>query len=252
MILDGMIPSMYASIIMICFSVILILFFYILIQIFLYNQSEINRIALQTRLHDDEVRINELMQWNMSVRTLRHDLNNHLIAMRQHIKNEDYKKLLDYIKKMENNITDIPQLSNTNNDTLNAILDVKRAICRQQHIDLKCYLQSDLPEFDSYSLCIILGNLMDNAIEAEMKEPQREICLAIIAENGYLRITIQNKTKHTILVNGKLPFTSKNDKRNHGLGMNSIAEIISKNNGAMDVYEKEGWFVVDILLLSES
>ncbi len=252
MILDGIIPSVYASVIMICFSVILILFFFIFIQMSLHNQSEVKRVALQTRLHDEEVRINEIVQWSTSVRTLRHDLNNHLIAIKQCAMNKDFSKPLNYISKMENSMTDVPQLSGTNHASLNAILDVKRMVCQRENIDLKCYLQSDLPEFDSYSLCTVLGNLMDNAIEAEMKEIEREICLAIMSENGHLRITVQNKVETPILIDGKLPNTSKTDKQNHGIAMKSIIETVDKNLGVIDIYEKDGWFVVDVFLLCDS
>jgi sensor histidine kinase regulating citrate/malate metabolism len=237
---------------MICLSIICLLSFFILTLLSIHNQSEINHIILQTRLHDDETRINDLLQWNASVRTLRHDLNNHLIAIKRHIIDQDYKKSLDYIERIEESISEIPQLSSTNNSTLNAILDVKRMICHNEHIDLKCYLQNDLPEFDTFSFSTIFGNLMDNAIEAEKKEEQKEIRIAIVSENGFIRITIQNRVQQNVLVNGQLPSTSKNNKESHGLGMLSVAETISKVNGVIDIYEKGGWFIVDVLMQQSS
>lgn len=248
MLLDNIVALEYATIIMICLSIISILLFFILTQTSIQNQSELTRIALQTRLHDDDVRINELLQWNASVRTLRHDLNNHLIVIKHHIIEQDYENSLAYIEKIEESIADIPQLSNTNNSTLNAILDVKRIICHNEHIDLKCYLQNDLPEFDSFSFSTILGNLIDNAIEAEKKETKKEIRLSIVSEHDCIRITIQNRISKSVLVNGHLLITSKKDKKNHGLGMLSVSEIISQNNGAIDIYEKENWFIVDVLM----
>jgi len=63
-----------------------------------------------------------------------------------------------------------------------------------------------------------------------------------------LRITIQNNISSEVLVNGKLPKTSKSDKINHGLGIESINNTVSKNNGAIEFYEQDGWFISDVLM----
>lgn len=63
-----------------------------------------------------------------------------------------------------------------------------------------------------------------------------------------MRITIQNSISSEVLVNGKLPKTSKLDKINHGLGIESINNTVSKNNGAIEFYEQDGWFVSDVLM----
>ena len=75
-------------------------------------------------------------------------------------------------------------------EIVNAILDTKRAICRQENIDLKCYLQSDLPETDNYAFSAVFGNLFDNAIEAEKNESEKAIRLAVETFRGCIRITI--------------------------------------------------------------
>lgn len=248
MLLDNIVPIKYATIIMISLSIIIVLIFFIFMQFSKINQSELYRIALQTRIHDDEEKYAELIQWNKSVRTIRHDMNNHLISIRRLVSEQNYQSALEYIKRIENSIADIPSMSNTNNPVLNAILDIKRMICHNEGIDLKCYIQNDLPEFDNFSFSTVLGNLLDNAIEAERKEDKKEIRLAIESDSNNIRITIQNKIKKPILKNGLLPQTSKKDKQNHGLGMSSIYETIANKNGVLDFYERNSWFIVDVLL----
>lgn len=129
---------------------------------------------------------------------------------------------------------------------LNAILDLKRVICKNENIDLKCYIQSNLPEFDDVAFSTIFGNLIDNAIEAEIKE----IRLAVEVLGTYLHITIQNRIQTSVLINGEFPKTTKFDNMNHGLGIYSINETIAQNNGAIEFYEQDGWFVADVLMQS--
>lgn len=250
MLLDNIVPLKYATIIMICLSVITVLLFFILAQFSKINQSEINKTVLQTRIHDDEIKYAELEQWSKSIRTIRHDMNNHLVVLKQFVVEKDFQNSLEYIEKMEESIADIPHFSNTNNPALNAILDIKRMICHNEKIDLKCYIQNSLPEFDSFLFSTVFGNLIDNAIEAERKETQKEIRLAVESDGINIRITIQNRIRKPILINGQLPETSKKDKQNHGLGMYSVIETVTRHNGAIDFYEQDGWIVANVLIPS--
>jgi signal transduction histidine kinase len=251
-ILEHLILVQYASIIMSCLAIIDILLLFILIQFSLQNQSNLKQIALQTRLHDDEVKMQEAIQWNKSIRTLQHDLNNHMSSIFQYIENGNSDKALEYIKKISGNLMKYPIYTNTNSQMLNAILDLKRMICKDEDIALKCYIQSDLTDFDDVAFSTIFGNLMDNAIEAEKEEKNKEIRLSVETLGTYLHITIQNRIHKPVIINGELPQTTKNDKLNHGLGMYSVSETIAHNNGVIEYYEKDNWFIVDVLMQQSS
>ncbi len=249
MILEEMIPVSYANIIMISLSVINILLFYLMAQTSAHNQTTIEKVALQTRLNDEEKQLQETLRWSKSIRSLKHDLNNHLLAVREYISVGNADKALRYIDKISGEIPEIPNVTDTNNQTLNAILDLKRMVCEQEGIAVKCYLPDDMPDYDDVALNTVLGNLLDNAIEAERNETDKEIRLSLEIEGDYLHITVQNRISNPVLVDGKIPETSKKDKQNHGLGMFSVTNTIMKNDGAISIYEIDGWFVVDILLL---
>ena len=251
LILDESISLRFATIIMSCIVAISFLLFFIFVQFSVHNRTISQRIALETRLNDDEVKLQETLQWSKSVKTLRHDLSNHLISISKYIESGDEQKALQYIEKITNKIDNIPQYVNTDNPTINAILDLKRMTCEKEKIDLKCYIEQELPEFDDVAFCTIFGNLMDNAIEAEMKEQVKEIRLALETASDYLHITIQNRIHKSILVGGKIPRTSKKDSKNHGLGLYSVTETISQMNGAIDFREENNWFIVDVLLPKE-
>lgn len=248
LILENILPSLYATIIMTSLTIINILLVFILIQFSIQNQTQLNQVALQTRLLDDEKKLQESVQWSKSIRVLRHDLDNHLISISQYIKNGEDNKALEYIEKISGNLPNTPCFTDTNNSTFNAILDLKRIICQKEDIRLKCYIQNELPKFDDVSFSTIFGNIMDNAIEAEKKEPQKEIRILLESKDSYLHILVQNRIHSAVLINGKLPSTAKLDKQNHGLGIYSVIETVTSNNGAINIFEEDGWFVVDLLM----
>lgn len=248
MILENNIPIKYASAIMVCLSVIDILLLFIFIQFSAYNQFKIKQVALQTRLHDDETKIKEALQWNKSIRRIQHDMNNHISLIAKYIEQENADKALTYIKKISENLNQYPIYTNTSNLTLNAMIDMKKSVCKQENISVKCYIQDDIPEFDDVTFCTIFGNLLDNAIEAEKKEQEKEIRLSIEMQGTYLRIIIQNFISTPILIHGKIPKTSKSDKINHGLGTDNIIDTVNQNNGFIEFYEQDNWFIVDVLL----
>lgn len=250
MILEHLLSPLYATIIMVSLAIINILLIFILVQFTVQNQSQLNQVALQTRLNDDEKKLQESVQWSKSVRALRHDLSNHLISISQYIKSGEEDKALAYIKKISGSLPDAPTFTDTNNPTLNAILDLKRMICQKERINLKCYIQKDLAPFDDTAFSTVFGNIMDNAIEAEKSEQQKEIRLSLESKGAYLHITVQNRIQSPVLIDGKLPDTTKRDRRNHGLGMYSVTETVTQNNGAINIYEKDGWLIVDVLMLS--
>lgn len=246
MILDNSLTITYATIIILCLSSIIVLFIYIAAEISKKNLSELERIRLETRIRDDEKKLKELLEWNDSIKALRHDMNNHLLILRQYADEKDYWSLQQYLDKMNKSIAKDIEITSTNNPALDAILNVKKTLCKNAGIDMKCYLQTDLPVIDDFLFSIIFGNLIDNAIEAEEKEDIKEIRLSVTGDEKSIRLTIQNRISMSVLHSEKLPETSKSDKDNHGIGLKNVMDEVEKANGIFDLYENNGWIITDV------
>ncbi len=246
LVLNDIIPSSYAAVIMVSLSIISVLLIYIIAEISIRNIVEQNRIALQTRLETEKAKYKELAQWNSSIKSIQHDMNNHLLIIRKYIEENDLSGLNNYIDKIQKNTKETPIFINSGNDAVDAILNVKKSFCKKENIDLKCYLQTDLPEYDVYLFSTIFGNLIDNAIEHELMEDIRQIKLSVTAEGNNIRLIIQNKISHNVLLNGKIPQTTKSDKEHHGIGLENVTNAIARLHGTYDYYEKDNWFVADV------
>jgi two-component system sensor histidine kinase AgrC len=117
-------------------------------------------------------------------------------------------------------------------------------------------LKINLPEglkLNEFDLTIILGNLLDNAMEA---------CAKVAATSRYLNLSILYKPNYLIL-RTENPFsaasalpegenrTTKPDRQNHGFGLNNIEYLVNKHHGLIKTARENGAFTVNIALLTE-
>ena len=134
------------------------------------------------------------------------------------------------------------------NSAVNSILNMKISRCHANKIDIKTEIESDFSDFSDIDICVLLANLLDNAIEASLNVDSPQITVSIRNEKNYLCILIRNRIESSVLEeNGQL-HTTKKDKSKHGLGVYSISQIVDKYDGMKNYYEKNGYFVADIWL----
>ena len=119
------------------------------------------------------------------------------------------------------------------------MLNAKLMYCKEQDIPAVISVDKNIRGLTQTELCCVLGNLLDNAIEAELKlsKAQRkiEIKIVMIAESVLQDV---QKVKNI--------GTTKQDAENHGFGLKSVREIVKKYDGFMDLYEDSGCFCVHI------
>ena len=100
-------------------------------------------------------------------------------------------------------------------------------------------------------LCNIFGNALDNAIEAEIMEPEQEkrmIHVQVSAQRQFVHIKVENYISHEILMSGGFPKTTKRDRKNHGYGLKSIQHTVEKYQGNMAVGVDKNRFSLNIII----
>lgn len=181
---------------------------------------------------------------------LRHDFKNHLITINSLAKNNDIASIIEYTDTLSNNLTNTFSIIETSNPSLSAILTYKNNICVANHINLSINLKYIHINIAPIDLTIILGNILDNAINACMNTDDytdRKITLTISNTDNYLSIVCSN------------PFTkSKNsihdityDKSvipKHGYGLLNVQDVVNKYNGVMDIDTTNNTFLITVCL----
>lgn len=187
-------------------------------------------------------------QQHFEIRRLKHDMANHL----QVLSGLSEKKREDYIRELLKNQTVQGTLNYCKDTTVNAVLASKEQLLKEREIDFKYKIdiQEELP-FDKPDICAIYANALDNAAEAEIKEKllgeQRWISLESRLKKGMFVLSVKNPSSVKI-EKGRLPYTEKKDRKNHGFGLRSIQEAVKRYDGNMEIRGEDGVFELFIYI----
>ncbi|WP_442198419.1 sensor histidine kinase [Senegalia sp. (in: firmicutes)] len=185
------------------------------------------------------------------VRATRHDLKNHLIAIENYINNDEKRKALHYIERINNSSTNKKEFAHSGNVDIDSILNYKIQYAKSIDIDVDLNLKIpyDL-ELDSFDMNIIIGNLIDNAIEATFKlnKEKRYISISIIYNKNIIHMQLKNTFDGKIVEEQKEILTIKKDKFSHGIGLKNVKYILKKYDGDLVYNYDDNMFTVKLLL----
>lgn len=192
----------------------------------------------------------ELLQQNSKeLRDFRHDISNHLYVLEAMIGYENQDARM-YIQNLTNKIEQTKAFSNTGNVALDSIVNYKLSDAAAQNI--KVISSIVLPKnikLKSDDMVTIIGNLLDNSIEAlNCLEVNRYIDLIIKYKAGALFITVKNSYDGIIFRNEGEILTKKENKLFHGIGLKSVQATVDKYDGEMSIKYDDTQFIVKIML----
>ncbi len=178
-----------------------------------------------------------------------HDLKHHLRAVLTELEDGNDESAKKYMQTVLHEYeTNIFKYILIENSVINSVLNLKIAKCHENNIDIKISVEADFTGFEDTDLCVLLSNLLDNAIEASLCENSAQIVVSIKNQKNYLCIVIKNRIENSVLQRNQELESTKVNKAQHGLGLYSVSQICDKYDGSKNHYEKNGFFVADIYL----
>lgn len=222
-----------------------------LIQLFNENLKN-NYLKVQSEYY--EKNINILISHLKKTNSLKHDIRNHLLIVKSLSYKKEYSKLETYIESLTSDFNIYYNTINTGNVVIDSILNCKRYEMELKNIsnDMNINITPELNIITNSDIVIILGNLIDNAIEATVKidKEKRKIDLDINYEKGILIINIKNTYDGIISYKDNKIISSKNDSFSHGIGMCNVEEVIKKYNGTLNIDFNEDIFNVNLMFFT--
>lgn len=210
------------------------------------NEAYENYIKLQ------EEHFKEIQHQDESMRRFRHDMNSHIIALRELCASGDNAALKEYI----DNIVEYSEIYKvkeyTANKTIDAVIRQLVSEAENKSINIKiqgCYLQ--LARVSIYDFCSIIYNLMKNAIEACEKIENvndRMIEMKLAEYNNKILLMIRNRIYENVSIENNSLKTTKRDKKNHGLGSGNVEQAVEKYNGSIEYHLEKGYFIVEMYI----
>ena len=249
-LVDSQIHTVKASIIISLLFLIIVLLFYLYDALKSSAEMKIEKSILEQekRYYD-----NQFLLMKSSVEktaSLKHDIANHIGAIGSLIRENEISRALNYINQLEKYAPFNSKIVESGNLVIDSILNYKldyvKSIGVNTHLDIK--VPSDL-ELESFDMVVILGNLLDNSVEALKKlKENRTLWVSIKYDRGVLIIQIQNNFDGKISVGAKGLITTKDDKDNHGLGLKNIESTLEKYNGLLEYSYTNNLFKAEVLM----
>lgn len=196
-----------------------------------------------------EQHYNEVENMYSKMRGWRHDYHNHIQVLSVYLENGELEKAKQFLNELQENLISVDTVVKTGNTMVDAILNSKISLMTTKGIPVKA--TAKVPRelgVSDVDLCIIIGNLLDNAMEA---------CEALPVEERFVRIFINTKDSHLYM-----SFTNSSGKKKetlggrflsskgaeHGFGLIRVDQLIEKYNGYLSRASEDGGFTTEVIL----
>ncbi|MBQ4057785.1 MAG: GHKL domain-containing protein [Lachnospiraceae bacterium] len=193
-----------------------------------------------------------LLEKEQDTKQFRHDIINHLLAMKDIADKEESFVLQEYVQGLLQDINSQKYNQyDIGNDVVNTVLNYYLLPIKDNCIiTLNGYME-ERGHYDQKDLCTLFSNIIKNAVEAveKVEETNREIHICVNQGKKYLNIEIENTMcQELVLDENGFPLTSKNDKTNHGLGLQNVKKVVEKYNGTYEIKLEKTTFITEIYL----
>lgn len=235
----------------ILFSALCVVGFFLLRRT-LYNMIDRRIERFQSELIEKQVR--EIQNMYRQVRGWRHDYRNHINNMKIQLSQENYDGLSDYLNELADDLDTVDTVIKTGNVMADAILNSKLNVAEKMNVQLN--VKANVPEMlpmSDVELCSVLGNMLDNAVEAcgTLPEEERFMRVYIGKLKGQLYLSVQNSAGKVRKEKGSYLSTKEDASSStklHGYGLFRIDRVAKKYGGYVNRQNEEGIFATEIMI----
>ena len=210
----------------------------------LRRQKEISEI--QNKLQREYFQ--KLLARETETKRFRHDIINDLLQFQNYCANKKYDKLEHYLENTLGAVYEIHNnYYNVGNDIVNTVLNYYLLPLKESHtISVQGYISEKI-SMDERELCILVSNMVKNAVEALQKIKDRYLWIKIREGEEFLYIEVKNSFQGEVVFDKKgMPISSKKNRENHGIGTYNIIDIAKKNGGTYQIEIEEQVFKAEV------
>ena len=188
------------------------------------------------------------LQAENKIKIMRHDMRHHIMELQilaEKGQTEDIQKYLDQMTDFIKMPKEIVESGNIKTDCLiNFFLQKAKENLKEVKIDVS------LPEEikHSFDLNIVLGNLLENAIEASRKSEEKLLIISLYHDAGILKIKVRNSFSGAIMKGRSGFITNKEHKEEHGIGLKSVRKIVENYDGILETRTEGQYFEVKVIM----
>lgn len=216
-------------------------YIYNLEQKSLESQHTLELIETSNNAYKTQIQI--MNETQKKLRFIRHDFKNHMNKIRNLIQNENYQKIQEYLDEMEEAVTVKSEFSKTGNKDVDSLINYELTIAAEFGTEIICNIE--LPNelnVTSFDMTVILGNLLNNAVEALRQTERKVLIITVKFNKGVIRIDIENSYD--------AKYKRKPDGREHGIGLMSVKNTLEKYHGSIKTFPEDNKYHTTVVLFN--
>lgn len=194
--------------------------------------------------------VEEVREIYNTMRGWRHDYHNHMQKLKAHIAADQWQEAASYLDQLDEDLRQVNVKYQTGNVSLDAILNSKLSLAEKEAVDVNCKVElCGALSISDIDLCVLIGNLIDNAVESCAilpEDAERFLRIYICVRRSQLYIAVTNATGEVIRRLDQEYITQK--RGNHGHGLKRIDAIVEKYQGYIKRANEPGVFSTEIML----
>lgn len=235
-----------------CLALMIVFTFVFYVRFGLYSKNVTEMRLREERMLAQTRSAEELETMYAQLRRLRHDMKHQFSAVNELLargENEEAKRYLDKTLCLAEQGLEDTYYIMTKNKPVDAILNSFYRKCMAGSIRTEFEVnETELKRVDVYDLCLVISNLCENAYEASERCGKKKIRLELCNKRSYIWFRIGNTIERSVLRDNQELATTKENESEHGFGMKSVRRLVEKYEGAMNVYEADAMFWVEVIL----
>lgn len=235
---------MYLSVILLVLNILLYVFYSNMLDRYVYFKEN-EQLRQQMNFFEQQLMTN--VENDRKIRAIRHDMKHHIREINALVDAGRTEEIKSYTKELTDDITQSETVYNTGNVAFDGVLNYYNGIFMQK--DIQTEINVVIPEklnIGIYDLNIILGNLLDNAIENVVKSDSPKIVVDVTYVGRTLYISIANTYDGLVKEHNGVILSRKD--ANHGYGLDNIRRIANKYNGDIKIEYNDEMFIVGVIL----
>lgn len=243
-------PAVSMTIITTLIAVNIIVFMlYDELALFYAEQTKLITIKEKMRFYDHQMA--EIVHHQDLLRMQQHDMRNSLLTLKAYIESGETDAAVKHIEKLGAVEVDAGEFARTGILVVDSMVNYKLGKAKKMgaQVAFNAIVPTDIG-VAAEDIAAILGNMLDNALEAIANVPQkeRELKLGLEYNTGNLVIKMQNSYKGArSKSNGRFVSTKRDDLR-HGYGLVSIETILEKYDGLLQCGNDERLFLTKVVM----
>ncbi|MDE6851897.1 MAG: GHKL domain-containing protein, partial [Lachnospiraceae bacterium] len=213
------------------------------------QQQELETRTLEQRVIMYQNQFQIMQQSQDELRSLRHDLKNHLLLVEKYLETNKTDSAIQYIQDITQTHDSLHTYINTGNNETDCVFNYLLGMAKQ----MNCKIQTSVkipaePFMPALDLNILISNLLTNAMEALTSCEHKFLSITMKYDRSILYISVYNTYQGTLYRHNNYFLTTKENQNLHGYGFKNIYAIIEKYHGSSSFRTEENIFKADIIL----